>query len=143
MLTGLCVTDTLTPHILALSASLDLSIKLTTAQTVAHEWTVSFGMNEYLSKEYIAKLLNTHLTDSRGAEHYAYDVVRRELMSAPGVVKIDAPTKKPLEVDKYDFGCPCCNENLGLQKEDIYIFEMTPPNYCSNCGQKLDWSDWE
>ena len=47
--------------------------------------------------------------------------------------------KKPIEINKYDFGCPCCNEDLGLEKEDIYVYDMIPPKYCSNCGQKLDW----
>ena len=47
--------------------------------------------------------------------------------------------KKPIEIGKYGFGCPCCNEDLGLDKDDIYIYDMTPPKYCSNCGQKLDW----
>ena len=27
--------------------------------------------------------------------------------------------------------CPCCGRDLGIDK----------PNYCSNCGQRLDWSD--
>ena len=47
--------------------------------------------------------------------------------------------KKPIEIGKYGFGCPRCNEDLGLEKEDIYVYDMTPPKYCSNCGQKLDW----
>ena len=41
-------------------------------------------MNEYLSKEYIIKLLDAHLVDSSGAEHYAYDIIKREIMAAPG-----------------------------------------------------------
>ena len=49
--------------------------------------------------------------------------------------------KKPFEVGKYGFGCPCCNEVLGLEKEDIYIYEMTPPKHCEECGQALDWSE--
>lgn len=48
---------------------------------------------------------------------------------------------KPVEVGKYGFGCPNCNEDLGIEKEDIYIYDMEPPKYCSDCGQKLDWKD--
>jgi hypothetical protein len=54
------------------------------------------------------------------------------------VLARDIP-KKPIEIGKYNFGCPCCNEDLGLEADDIYIYDMTPPKYCSNCGQKLDW----
>jgi hypothetical protein len=46
---------------------------------------------------------------------------------------------KILEVGKYNFACPGCNEVLGLEKEDIYIYEMDPPKYCEHCGQRLDW----
>lgn len=31
--------------------------------------------------------------------------------------------KKVLEVGKYGFSCPCCNEDLGLEKEDVCIYE--------------------
>ena len=41
-------------------------------------------MNEYLSKEFIEKILNAHMLDSNGAEHYAYSTLKRELMVAPG-----------------------------------------------------------
>lgn len=47
--------------------------------------------------------------------------------------------KKVLKFGKYGFNCPCCKEDLGLESEDIFIFDMTPPKYCDNCGQKLDW----
>lgn len=45
---------------------------------------VKVGMDEYLSKEFIEKLLDAHLADSNGAEHYAYNIIKRELMAAPG-----------------------------------------------------------
>jgi hypothetical protein len=51
--------------------------------------------------------------------------------------------KKPTLRDKYDFYCPCCNEYLEIQEEDISIYSMTPPKYCLHCGQALDWGDTE
>lgn len=46
---------------------------------------------------------------------------------------------KVVEFGKYGFKCPCCNEDLGLEREDILIYDMTPPKYCDNCGQMLNW----
>ncbi len=51
--------------------------------------------------------------------------------------------KKPTLRDKYYFYCPCCNEDLAIQEEDMSIYSMTPPKYCLHCGQALDWSDTE
>lgn len=42
-------------------------------------------MKEYLSKEFIIKLLDAHLEDSRGAENYAYNIIKREIVASPGV----------------------------------------------------------
>lgn len=47
--------------------------------------------------------------------------------------------EKVIEYGKYGFKCPCCNEDLGLEREDILIYDMTPPKYCDNCGQMLYW----
>ena len=33
------------------------------------------------------------------------------------------------------YRCPKC--------KDIYTFKQGQPNYCSECGQKLDWSEVE
>jgi hypothetical protein len=72
-------------------------------------------MNEYLSKDFIEKILDAHLEDSRGAEHYAYDIIKRELMAAPGAdVK---PVKRGKWISFLDgdhimperyYRCSCC-----------------------------------
>ena len=49
--------------------------------------------------------------------------------------------KTVAEYGKYGFKCPCCNEDLGLEREEILIYDMTPPKYCDNCGQMLNW-EW-
>lgn len=49
--------------------------------------------------------------------------------------------RMPQEYGKYEFLCPCCAEKLGVEVEDICIYQMTPPKYCDNCGQALDWSE--
>lgn len=49
--------------------------------------------------------------------------------------------KKPIPKGKYHFSCPLCKNELGIEREDISVYDMTPPNFCENCGQALDWSD--
>lgn len=49
--------------------------------------------------------------------------------------------KKPVELGKYNFICPSCEQELGVSKEDISIYDMTPPEHCDKCGQALDWGD--
>lgn len=80
--------------------------------------------------------------------HYTYGITH-DIFSEPVItyakLSIEALEKqlptKPLEVGKYGFGCPHCKEVLGLEKEDMYIYEITPPKYCEYCGQALDWGE--
>ncbi len=48
----------------------------------------------------------------------------------------------PIPTGKYRFKCPYCKEELGIEREDMTIYDMTPPNHCELCGQALDWSDY-
>lgn len=48
--------------------------------------------------------------------------------------------KKPLNVEKHYYKCPCCKQDLGISEDDIFVYEMPTPMYCSICGQALDWS---
>ena len=47
--------------------------------------------------------------------------------------------KRPICYDKHHYKCPICGEELGVDDDSIYIYEEELPNYCSKCGQKLDW----
>ena len=51
--------------------------------------------------------------------------------------------KKPKSVERHLFECPCCKDYLGVSEDDIFVYEIPTPMYCSNCGQALDWSDTE
>lgn len=86
-------------------------------------------MNEYLSKEYIFKLLDAHLEDSRGAEHYAYDIIKREIVAAPGVV-----------IEPWDF--EAIEIKLGHWIED-YVYDPDPHDRirykCSVCGRTEEY----
>ena len=48
--------------------------------------------------------------------------------------------KKVIKQGKYSFVCPYCKQDLGIEQEDISVYDMTPPKHCEHCGQALDWS---
>ena len=48
--------------------------------------------------------------------------------------------KKPIDAGYY-YMCPCCRYDLGVSDDDIFIYELSMPKYCSNCGCVLDWSE--
>lgn len=48
--------------------------------------------------------------------------------------------KKPIDGECY-YICPCCGRDLGVSDDDIFIYELSMPKYCSNCGCALDWSE--
>lgn len=45
----------------------------------------------------------------------------------------------PISYDKHYYKCPCCKEDLGINDDDIFVYEETPPNFCKDCGQALEW----
>lgn len=51
--------------------------------------------------------------------------------------------KKPINVEKHYYECPRCKQDLGVSNDDIFVYEIPIPMYCSECGQALDWSDTE
>lgn len=48
--------------------------------------------------------------------------------------------KEPINEGCY-YLCPCCRGDLGVSDDDIFIYELSMPKYCSNCGCKLDWTE--
>lgn len=47
--------------------------------------------------------------------------------------------KKPINVRKHYYNCPCCKQDLGVSDDDIFVYENPTPMYCPKCGQALDW----
>lgn len=47
--------------------------------------------------------------------------------------------KKPINVEKHYYKCPCCKQDLGVSNDDIFVYENPTPMYCPKCGQALDW----
>lgn len=48
--------------------------------------------------------------------------------------------KKPINEECY-YICPCCRGDLGVSDDDIFIYELSMPKCCSNCGCMLDWTE--
>ena len=88
-------------------------------------------MNEYLSKEYIAKLIDAHLVDSNGAEHYAYDVLKRELMVAPGSDVAEIKHGHWIVGLDGSYMCSECGK----------VFRYEIGYYCTLCGAKLEYEE--
>lgn len=87
-------------------------------------------MSKYLSEEFIIKLLDAHLEDSRGAEHYAYDTLKRELMVAPGSdVKPVNRGRWYLADDGDGVVCDECGADFCALLHEVMRFK-----YCPNCG---------
>jgi hypothetical protein len=94
-------------------------------------------MNEYLSKEFIEKILDAHLEDSRGAEHYAYGIIKRELMVAPGADVVEVKHAEwDMVVDDFDDGFGnrkyphCTNCHRGVYRHDA-------GSWCPFCGAAM------
>ena len=66
--------------------------------------------------------------------------VKEAIKIATYVLEKQIP-KKPINVEKHYYECPCCKQDLGVSDDDIFVYENHTPMYCSNCGQALDWSD--
>ena len=82
----------------------------------------------------------------KAIDHFRYGVshdIFKEPVTSYAEIAIKAINRqipnKVIEFGKYGFKCPCCNEELGLEKEGIFIYDIPTPKYCENCGQALDW----
>ena len=100
-------------------------------------------MAEYIEREELMKfpIRRNHYDKEHGNEHFIYGIetVLEYVENLPTIdIDIEKQTpKKPIErytdYDNTEAGlCPFCNE--GVDEE---------MNFCSYCGQAIDWSDDE
>lgn len=68
--------------------------------------------------------------------------VKEAIKIATSAIEKQIP-KKPINVEKHYYECPCCKQDLGVSDDDIFVYENPIKKYCNNCGQALDWSDTE
>lgn len=97
-------------------------------------------MDEYLSKSFIENILDAHLEDSRGAENYAYNIIKRELMSAPGVDVAEVKHGHWIEKYVYDSD-PHDRIRYKCSECDLILDGVAQCfTYCPNCGTKMEAS---
>jgi DNA-directed RNA polymerase subunit RPC12/RpoP len=75
-------------------------------------------MKEYISKEAIIDILNQYLSESSGAEHFAYNAIKMEVLI---MSNDDALTVRFVE-------CPKCGSE---------VYDEDRPLYCPYCGERL------
>lgn len=51
--------------------------------------------------------------------------------------------KRAISTYKENYKCPTCESYIDITDDDLYVYEIVPPEYCPNCGQALDWSEEE
>lgn len=71
-----------------------------------------------------------------------YDTRKRNAQLAINALEKQIP-KKPINVENHYYECPCCKRDLGISDDDIFVYDEPKPQYCSNCGQALDWTNKE
>ena len=73
-------------------------------------------------------------------DDYGITKITRELFES--LIEKQMPKKANIDIG-YDtegnawnnWRCPCCRKNYLLDDEEY--------NYCPQCGQKIDWSEWK
>jgi hypothetical protein len=70
----------------------------------------------------------------------AFRMLYERLMSIEEEALEKQIPKKPINEGCY-YLCPCCRGDLGVSDDDIFIYELSMPKYCSNCGCVLDWTE--
>ena len=94
--------------------------------SVALEWMVSLGMNEYINKEYIRNIELKRWNDACGAESYAYSCVLEDIAEAPIADVEVVRHAKWIPFANYDaFKCSKCGR-----------VEFNKEPYC-HCGAKM------
>lgn len=75
-------------------------------------------MKEYVSREWLENKLRHYMSKSRGAEHYAYNVIKEDLDFAPDTEVIEL---------KYGHWVPLGQRTYGGGRNYTH--------YCSECGR--------
>jgi hypothetical protein len=92
---------------------------------------VNLGMSKYLSEDFIINLLDAHLEGSRGAEHYAYDIIKREIVAAPGSDVVEVKHGHWIVGLDGSYMCSECSR----------VFRYDIGDYCALCGAKLEYEE--
>lgn len=94
-------------------------------------------------REAIEKLKNMRLfmqiEDNKNECKFTEDDYKANEMAIQALEK-QIP-KKPVNYDKHYYKCPCCNEDLEIDNDMLFVYDEEPPKFCIKCGQKLDFKE--
>ena len=74
----------------------------------------------------------TYLDDASFLEYPIFDENDERFEQIKQALKRNEPMKPIQNNDPRFYDCPNCQENISSVE-----------NYCPDCGQKLDWSEWQ
>lgn len=92
-------------------------------------------MQEYITRKYFEDTVDYYLSHSNGAEHYAYGIIRGELRCAPSADVVEVKHGQiiqTIENGKMKRVFSCCNTDF------TQLTMWITPNYCPNCGARMD-----
>ena len=98
-------------------------------------------MSKYIASEYLENLVDYYLGHSNGAEHYAYGVIRGELIVAPAADVVEVKHGQWIVNDEI-MHCSICGYETSVLRPYVCSDEKWLPlyaiDYCGNCGAKMD-----
>ena len=95
-------------------------------------------MKTYLEREYLLDLMDTNLSMSCGAEHYAYRIVKSELEDLPCADVIEVKHGHWFLLDECaNAGVYCSVCHKKVYKEH-YANVKPKSKFCPNCGAIMD-----
>lgn len=91
-----------------------------------------------------------HCTDREGKQAID-EVTEIYKRSAPQLIQVqDTLVTQLVGFEYFRVYCPSCKNvvhsdlyELGNKKDRLYKVWRGQVNYCDNCGQALDWSEWQ
>jgi hypothetical protein len=86
-------------------------------------------MKEYISKEYLNRIIKSYIADARGAEYYAYNCLTHEIQCTPDseIIHLNQATWEHWAGNL--LRCPVC----GYEYTDL----LECHNFCGNCGAMM------
>ena len=102
------------------------------------KWDVSMTESEAIEKLKNMRLF-MQITDKNSDCKFTEDDYKANDMAIQALEK--QISEKPVNYYKHHYKCPCCNEDLEIDYDMLFVYDEEPPKFCIKCGQKLDWSD--
>ena len=95
-------------------------------------------MKTYIERESLSDLINTHLSQSCGAEHYVYSVVKSELKDIPDADVIEIKHGHWFLLNECANSGVYCSVCAKKVYKEQYANVKLKSKFCPNCGSIMD-----